>query len=196
MRTIHESCVLLCRNPGSSLPRHSCCRFTYLLFRKQFKTRRKDELISDVLLWTPTRAHTNVIRQVKIYIHPLNVDSECRLQDSSRTVSDKDGRQERVKRICNDGTRWWWWCSFHFSSIISICVISQILISWCLKIAAFILVVSFLVLLIRFQRLVSKNHPFISITTFLTSLNAKPHHLVCLHFSQEGFAVIVFKVIR
>ena len=43
--------------------------------------RNKDELISNVLLWTPTDGHTSVGWPAKIYIHQLCVDTACCLDE-------------------------------------------------------------------------------------------------------------------
>ena len=66
--------------------------------------RSKDELISDIPLWTSTHGHTSVVWQAKTYIHQLCANTLYHLEDLARVT---DG--ERVKWICADGTSWWWW---------------------------------------------------------------------------------------
>ena len=53
--------------------------------------RSKDELISDVLLWTPTHGRANVGRLARIYIHHLCVDNGCNLEDQPGAMNDRDG---------------------------------------------------------------------------------------------------------
>ena len=47
----------------------------------------KDELISDVLQWTPTHGHTRVERLVKTYINRLNAGTGCCLEDVRGSVN-------------------------------------------------------------------------------------------------------------
>ena len=56
--------------------------------------RSKDELISDVLLWTPTYGRAKAGRPARTYIQQL-----C----------DWEKWRERVKDIRAGGTTWWWW---------------------------------------------------------------------------------------
>ena len=67
----------------------------------------KDELINDVLRWTPTHGHTNVDRPAKTYIHQLCEDTRCLLEDLPRAMADEDGWRKRVSRqsiqpFCHD----------------------------------------------------------------------------------------------
>ena len=72
--------------------------------------RSKDELISDVLLWTPTHGYPSVGRPAKTYIHQLCEDTDCHLEDLPHAMADRDGWRERVKGIrANSTPRWWWW---------------------------------------------------------------------------------------
>ena len=45
--------------------------------------RSKNELTSDLLLWTSTHRHTTVGRLAKTYLYQLCVDTECRLEQCS-----------------------------------------------------------------------------------------------------------------
>ena len=69
----------------------------------------KDELISDVPLWTPTHGYTSVSRPTKNYIHQLCTNTGCRLEELSSAMAYKGGWGDLVKGICAVSTLWWWW---------------------------------------------------------------------------------------
>ena len=60
---------------------------------------RKDKLLSDVLLWTPTCEHTNVSRSAKLYIDQPRVDTGCSLQVLPKAMTDRDRLRERINGI-------------------------------------------------------------------------------------------------
>ena len=60
------------------------------------------ELISNVLLWTPTHGHTSVDRLAKTYIHQLYADTGCCLEDLLRAMADRDRWQDRIKKNYHD----------------------------------------------------------------------------------------------
>ena len=66
--------------------------------------RSKDELISDVLLWTPTHGYPSVGRPAKTYIHQLCEDTDCHLEDLPHAMADRDGWRERVNGIRANST--------------------------------------------------------------------------------------------
>ena len=59
----------------------------------------KDELIIDILPWTPTEEHTSVGRAAKIYIHQLCANIGYCLNDCPRAMSEREGWRERAKEI-------------------------------------------------------------------------------------------------
>ena len=61
--------------------------------------RIKDELISDILLLTPTNRLTSVSWPTKVYIHLLCMEVRYCLEDLPRAMANRDGWQERVKVI-------------------------------------------------------------------------------------------------
>ena len=72
--------------------------------------RRRDELISDVLLWTPTYGRGKAGRPARTYIEQLREDTGCSPKDLSEAMSDREKWQERVRDIhASDTTSWWWW---------------------------------------------------------------------------------------
>ena len=64
--------------------------------------RRKDKVISNVLLWTPIHGHTSVGLPVKAYIHQLCADTGCRLDDQQKLLANQ------VKKIHAVSMPWWW----------------------------------------------------------------------------------------
>ena len=71
--------------------------------------RSKDELISDVLLWTPAYGQAKAGRPARTYIQQLCKDTECSPEDLPEAMNDKEKWWERVSDIRASGTTWWWW---------------------------------------------------------------------------------------
>ena len=71
--------------------------------------RSRDELIRDVVLWTPSHGRAKAGRPARTYIQQLCEDTECSPEGLPEAMNDREGWRERVKDICADGTRWWWW---------------------------------------------------------------------------------------
>ena len=71
--------------------------------------RSKDELISDVLLWTPTYGCAKVGRPARTYIQQLCEDTGCNLEDLPEAMNDREKWRERVRDIRAGGATWWWW---------------------------------------------------------------------------------------
>ena len=71
--------------------------------------RSKDELISDVLLWTPTYGRAKAGRPARTYIQQLCEDTGCRPEDLPEAMNDREKWRERIRDICASGTTWWWW---------------------------------------------------------------------------------------
>ena len=61
--------------------------------------RSKDEIISDVLLWTPKHGHTQVGRPYKTYIMQICEDIGCQPEDLPRAMEDRADWRERVWKI-------------------------------------------------------------------------------------------------
>ena len=68
----------------------------------------KDELISDVLLWTPAYGQTKAGRPARTYIQHLCEDMGCNPEDLPKAMNDREKRRERVRGIHAGGTTWWW----------------------------------------------------------------------------------------
>ena len=71
--------------------------------------RSKDELVSDVLLWTPTYGQAKAGRPARTYIQQLCEDTGCKSEDLPEAMNDREKWREMVKDIRAGGTTWWWW---------------------------------------------------------------------------------------
>ena len=71
--------------------------------------RSRDELISDVLLWTPTYDRAKVGRPPQTYIQQLCGDMGCSPEDLPEAMNDWEKWRERVRDIRASGMTWWWW---------------------------------------------------------------------------------------
>ena len=71
--------------------------------------RSKDELISDVLLWTPTYGQAKAGRPARTYIQQLCEDTGCNPEDLPEAMNNREKWRERVWDIRVGGTIWWWW---------------------------------------------------------------------------------------
>ena len=71
--------------------------------------RSRDELISDVLLWTPTYGWAKAGRPARTYIQQLCENTGCSPEDLPEVMNDREMWRERVRDICASGTTWWWW---------------------------------------------------------------------------------------
>ena len=71
--------------------------------------RSKDELISDVLQWTPTHGCAKAGRPARTYIQQLCEDTGCNPEDLPEAMNDREKWRERVRDIHAGGTTWWWW---------------------------------------------------------------------------------------
>ena len=71
--------------------------------------RSRDELISYVLLWTPTYGRAKTGRPARTYIQQLREDTGCSSDDLPAAMKDREKWRERVRDIRASGTTWWWW---------------------------------------------------------------------------------------
>ena len=71
--------------------------------------RSRDELIRDVLLWTPTHGHAKAGRPARTYIQQLCEDTGCCPEDLPRAMNDREEWREKVRDIRATSTTWWWW---------------------------------------------------------------------------------------
>ena len=80
--------------------------------------RSKNELISDVLRWTPSHRRAKVGRQVGTYIQQLRADTGCSLEDIPGATDDRNERRERGSEIRATSVTWWWWCWLSHKDVI------------------------------------------------------------------------------
>ena len=71
--------------------------------------RSRDELISDVLLRTPSYGQAKAGRPARTYILQLCEDTGCSPEDLPEAMNNREEWRERVTDIRAGGTRWWWW---------------------------------------------------------------------------------------
>ena len=71
--------------------------------------RSRDELISDVLLWTPTYGRAKAERPVQTYRQQLCEDTGCSPEDLPEAMNDREKWRERVRDIRASSRTWWWW---------------------------------------------------------------------------------------
>ena len=70
--------------------------------------RSRDELISDVLLWTPTYGRAKAGRPARTYIQQLCEDTGCSPEDLPGAMNDSEKWRERFRDNCAGDTIWWW----------------------------------------------------------------------------------------
>ena len=71
--------------------------------------RNRNELISDVLLWTPTYCRAKAGQPARTYIQQLCEDTGCSPEDLPEAMNDREKWWEKVGDIRAGGTTWWWY---------------------------------------------------------------------------------------
>ena len=71
--------------------------------------RSRDELIRDVLLWSPTHGRAKAGRPARTYIQQLCEDTGCCPKDLPRAMNDREKWWEWVRDIRATSAIWWWW---------------------------------------------------------------------------------------
>ena len=69
--------------------------------------RSRDDLISDVLLWTPSHGRAKAGWPARTYIPQLCGDTGCSPEDLPEAMNDRKRWRERVRDIRADGMAWW-----------------------------------------------------------------------------------------
>ena len=69
--------------------------------------RSKDELVSDVLLWTPAYGQSKAGRPAWTYIQQLCDDTGCNPEDLPEAMNDRETWRERVRDIRAGRMTWW-----------------------------------------------------------------------------------------
>ena len=84
--------------------------------------RSRDELINDVLLWTPTHGRAKAGWPARTYIQQLCEDMRCSPEDLPEAMNDREKWRKRVRDIRASSTTWWWWYIYIY---IYICCLSS-----------------------------------------------------------------------
>ena len=82
--------------------------------------RSKDEIVSDVLLWTPAYGQSKAGWPARTYIQQLCDDTGCNPEDLLEAMNDRETWRERVRDIRASRTTWWWWWWLYNSSTLDI----------------------------------------------------------------------------
>ena len=69
----------------------------------------KEELLSDVLLWTPTYDQAKAGQPARTYIQQLCEDTRCNPEDLPEAINVRKKWREMVRDIRAGGTTSWWW---------------------------------------------------------------------------------------
>ena len=80
--------------------------------------RSRDELIRDVLLWTPTYGCAKAGRPARTYIQQLCEDTGCNPEDLPEAKNDREKWRESVRDIRARCTTWWWWWYICISDVL------------------------------------------------------------------------------
>ena len=78
--------------------------------------RSRDELISDVLQWTPTYGQAKAGQPARTYIQQLCEDTGCSPEDLPEAMNNREKWRERVRDIRASGTTWWWYVQLFIQS--------------------------------------------------------------------------------
>ena len=70
--------------------------------------RSRDELISDLLLWTLTHGRARAERPARTFIQQLCEDTGCCPEDLPDAMNDREKWRERVRDTRATSTTWWW----------------------------------------------------------------------------------------
>ena len=71
--------------------------------------RSKDDIVSDVPLWTPAYGQSKAGRPARTYIQQLCDDTGCNPEHLPEVMNDRETWRERVRDIRASRTTWWWW---------------------------------------------------------------------------------------
>ena len=71
--------------------------------------RSKDEIVSDVFLWTPAYVQSKAGRPARTFIQQLCDGTGCNPEDMPKAMNNRKTWRERVRDIRASRTSWWWW---------------------------------------------------------------------------------------
>ena len=88
--------------------------------------RSKGDLISNLLLRTPSHGEAKAEWPAQTYIQQLCEEMGCSPEDLPEAMNNRERWRERVSDICADGTTRWWWSFQTQKPNISISVKNQV----------------------------------------------------------------------
>ena len=91
--------------------------------------RSKGELISDVLLWTPSYRRVSIGWPTRTYLQQLSMDIGCSVNDLPEEKDDREGWWDRIIEICA-AKHWWWWWWYFMNKFYLIIFISYCWFTW------------------------------------------------------------------
>ena len=71
--------------------------------------RSKDEIVTDVFLWTPAYSQSKAGRPARTFIQQLCDDTGYNPEDLREAMNDRETWRERDWDIHNSRKTWWWW---------------------------------------------------------------------------------------
>ena len=83
--------------------------------------RSKDEIVSDVLLWTPAYGQSKVGRPARTYIQQLCDDTGCNPEDLPEAMNDRETWRERVRDIRASHTTWYLYIYIYKCVCVCVC---------------------------------------------------------------------------
>ena len=93
--------------------------------------RSKDELISDVLLWTPAYGQAKAGRPARSYIQQLCEDTGCSPEDLPEAMNNRKKWRERVRDICTSVTTWLYIYIYIYTCVcVCVCVCVSAVCLW------------------------------------------------------------------
>ena len=70
--------------------------------------RSRNELINDVLQWTPSHGRAKAVQPARTYIKQLCADTGCDTEELPEAKDVRKRWRERVRDMGGDGATWWW----------------------------------------------------------------------------------------
>ena len=96
--------------------------------------RSRDELISEVLLWTPTHGRAKAGRPARTYIQQLCEDTGRSPEDQPEAMNDREKWRERVRDIRATSTTWWY-IYIYIYIYMCVCVCVCVCVCICFKLS-------------------------------------------------------------
>ena len=90
--------------------------------------RSRHELISDVLLWTPSHERAKAGQPDRTYVQQLCADSGYRPENLQEAMDDWEWWPVMVRGIRADGATWWGWWFVRIFVCVRVCVCNRCII--------------------------------------------------------------------